>query len=84
MKRVFHNLHPRVPGKQQTVISFTKKLTPGINVAGGDGFPIKVFFNGEECSLPSTLPTGHAHRIGAASSLVSLVLLAVIVLFLEQ
>ncbi|XXG84357.1 hypothetical protein AAC387_Pa10g1888 [Persea americana] len=75
---------PRVPGKQQTVISFTKKLTPGINVAGGDGFPSKVFFNGEECSLPSTLPTGHGHRIGAASSLVLLVLLAVVVLFLEQ
>ncbi|KAK6161044.1 hypothetical protein DH2020_004425 [Rehmannia glutinosa] len=42
---------PRVPGKQQSVISFTKKLTPGINIPAGDGFPTKVYFNGEECSL---------------------------------
>ncbi|KAJ1383295.1 COBRA, plant [Sesbania bispinosa] len=48
---------PRVPGKQQSVISFTKKTTPGINVAGGDGFPTKVFFNGEECSLPTIYPS---------------------------
>lgn len=48
---------PRIPGKQQSVISFTKKTTPGIKVAHGDGFPTKVFFNGEECSLPSVLPT---------------------------
>ncbi|XP_061349206.1 COBRA-like protein 7 [Gastrolobium bilobum] len=48
---------PRVPGKQQSVVSFTKKTTTGINVALGDGFPTKVFFNGEECSLPSVLPS---------------------------
>lgn len=48
---------PKVPGKQQSVISFTKKSTPGINVIGGDGFPTKVFFNGEECSLPSVFPS---------------------------
>ncbi|ESQ55845.1 hypothetical protein EUTSA_v10024623mg [Eutrema salsugineum] len=54
--------NPRVPGKQQSVVSFTKKLTPGINVRGGDGFPSKVFFNGEECSLPSILPTSNGHQ----------------------
>ncbi|KAK7303725.1 hypothetical protein RJT34_14638 [Clitoria ternatea] len=48
---------PRVPGKQQSVISFTKKNIPEINVVGGDGFPSKVFFNGEECSLPSVIPS---------------------------
>lgn len=53
---------PRVPGKQQSVISFTKKLTPGIDVAGGDGFPVKVFFNGEECALPRVLPTSGGYR----------------------
>ncbi|KAI3683943.1 hypothetical protein L1987_84459 [Smallanthus sonchifolius] len=53
---------PRVPGKQQSVISFTKKLTPGINVVGGDGFPTKVFFNGEECALPRALPTSGSFR----------------------
>ncbi|XP_045786816.1 COBRA-like protein 7 [Trifolium pratense] len=55
---------PRVPGKQQSVISFTKKTTPGISVVRGDGFPTKVFFNGEECSLPSVLPTSSASRKG--------------------
>ncbi|CAH8374407.1 unnamed protein product [Eruca vesicaria subsp. sativa] len=54
----------RVPGKQQSVISFTKKLTPGINVGAGDGFPTKVFFNGQQCSLPSILPSnGHRGRV---------------------
>ncbi|KAL3849726.1 hypothetical protein ACJIZ3_011608 [Penstemon smallii] len=48
---------PRVPGTQQSVISFTKKKTPGINVAHGDGFPTKVYFNGEECSVPMVLPS---------------------------
>ncbi|XP_039171803.1 COBRA-like protein 10 [Eucalyptus grandis] len=47
---------PRVPGKQQSVMSFTKKTTPGINILKGDGFPSKVFFNGEECSLPTSIP----------------------------
>ena len=47
---------PRVPGKQQSVISFLKKHTPGINVAKGDGFPTKLIFNGEECALPTEFP----------------------------
>ncbi|KAE8704362.1 COBRA-like protein 10 [Hibiscus syriacus] len=55
---------PRIPGKQQSVISFTKKYTPNINVEKGGGFPSKVYFNGEECALPSRLPnSGHASRI---------------------
>ncbi|KAG6508438.1 COBRA-like protein 7 [Zingiber officinale] len=53
---------PRVPGKQQSVISFTKKLTPGIDILAGDGFPSKVYFNGEECSMPDTIPTSWAFR----------------------
>ncbi|CAF2099764.1 unnamed protein product [Brassica rapa] len=44
---------PAVPGKQQSVISFTKKNIHGLNIPGGDGFPTKVFFNGEECALPN-------------------------------
>ncbi|MQM17496.1 hypothetical protein Taro_050469, partial [Colocasia esculenta] len=32
----------RVPGKKQSVISFTKKQTPGINIQKGDDFPIRV------------------------------------------
>ncbi|KAJ7967653.1 COBRA protein [Quillaja saponaria] len=53
---------PRVPGKQQSVISFTKKLTPGIKIAKGDGFPSRVYFNGEECSLPSQFPIANGNR----------------------
>ena len=45
-----------VPGKQQSVLSFDKKLTPSINVIAGDGFPSKVFFNGDECAMPQRLP----------------------------
>ncbi|XP_059669593.1 COBRA-like protein 10 [Cornus florida] len=52
----------RVPGKQQTTISFLKKNTPGINVAKGDGFPTRVIFNGEECALPTHLPTRNGGR----------------------
>ncbi|GAV91051.1 COBRA domain-containing protein [Cephalotus follicularis] len=73
---------PRVPGKQQSVISFTKKATPGINVAAGDGFPTKVFFNGEECSLPSLLPTSSGNGKGSTSILSAI--LAVIVLMLMR
>ncbi|XP_059630174.1 COBRA-like protein 7 [Cornus florida] len=50
-----------IPGKQQTVIEFSRRRTPGINVLGGDGFPTKVTFNGEECSLPQTLPRFDDH-----------------------
>jgi hypothetical protein len=64
----------RVPGKQQSVISFTKKLTPGINVAAGDGFPTKLFFNGEECSLPLILPTNGGNSKGSTTRLLSVLL----------
>lgn len=53
----------RVPGKQQSVISFKKNFTPSIDVSGGDGFPSKVYFNGEECAIPPVRP-----QLGAAVS----------------
>uniref|UniRef100_A0A1D1XNH5 COBRA-like protein 7 n=1 Tax=Anthurium amnicola TaxID=1678845 RepID=A0A1D1XNH5_9ARAE len=75
---------PRVPGKQQSVISFTKKTTPGIDVVAGDGFPTEVFFNGEKCSLPDTIPTSTAYRatavIGGFWSMAILLAVAAIVL----
>lgn len=72
---------PRVPGKQQTVISFTKKNTPGITVAGKDGFPTKVFFNGEECSLPSIYPSsGYRTSLTIISALLSVVTTLILVL----
>ncbi|KAE8654248.1 COBRA-like protein 10 [Hibiscus syriacus] len=52
---------PRIPGKQQSEISFTKKDTPNIAVREGDGFPLKVYFNGEECILPDRFPSS-CHR----------------------
>jgi len=74
---------PRVPGKQQSVISFTKKTTPGISVVrGGDGFPKKVFFNGEECSLPSVLPTSGASRKEFSFATLMLLPLLLVVFFL--
>ncbi|KAG2242269.1 hypothetical protein Bca52824_095888, partial [Brassica carinata] len=63
----------RVPGKQQSVISFTKKLTPGINVGSRDGFPTKVLFNGQECSLPSVLPSSNGRK-GHVSTFLLMVL----------
>ncbi|KAL3626568.1 COBRA-like protein 7 [Castilleja foliolosa] len=73
---------PRVPGKQQSVISFKKKLTPGINIPAGDGFPTKVYFNGEECSLPRLLPTSGAGRFGTV--LLSFFVVVMAFVFLQQ
>ncbi|XP_019183069.1 PREDICTED: COBRA-like protein 10 [Ipomoea nil] len=47
---------PRIPGKQQSVISFLKKGLPHLKIRAGDGFPSKVIFNGEECALPTRIP----------------------------
>ncbi|KAI3773179.1 hypothetical protein L6452_04383 [Arctium lappa] len=69
---------PRLPGTQQSVISFTKKNILGLNVARGDGFPNKIYFNGEECSVPSVLPiTSHGPRMAVSFGccLVTLILL---------
>lgn len=73
---------PRVPGKQQSVLSFKKRDTPGINVVGGDGFPTKVYFNGEECSLPTIYPTSNSNRQASASFFT--VVLTVMVFMLMQ
>jgi hypothetical protein len=75
-----------VPGKQQSVLSFTKKLTPGINVVAGDGFPTKVFFNGDECAMPQRFPkssSGFRTHLSSALALV-LVLAASAFLLLQQ
>ncbi|KAM7279016.1 hypothetical protein ACFE04_006150 [Oxalis oulophora] len=47
---------PKVPGKQQSVISFKKKYTSKIDIKKGDGYPSRVYFNGEECALPKDIP----------------------------
>ncbi|CAF2071141.1 unnamed protein product [Brassica oleracea var. botrytis] len=77
MAHVFHQttepLYPPVPGKQQSVISFKKKNIKGLNIPEGDGFPTKLFFNGEECALPKHFPkksSGQRHGISVLMSLV--------------
>ncbi|XP_074566874.1 COBRA-like protein 10 [Curcuma longa] len=75
---------PRVPGKQQSVISFSKKETPGIDVVKGGGFPTRVYFNGEECALPERIPRSFAvHQHSAVSPLVVVLLAAVVALLLS-
>ncbi|KAL5978382.1 hypothetical protein ACLOJK_029499 [Asimina triloba] len=75
---------PPVPGKQQSVISFTKRRTPGLNIVAGDGFPKKVFFNGEECALPSEYPQSRGHRSSpaAAAALLPIILITALVFVL--
>ncbi|XP_047313048.1 COBRA-like protein 10 [Impatiens glandulifera] len=53
---------PRIPGKQQSVLSFEKRFTWGLKVSKGDGFPSRVYFNGEECQLPKDIPTANGRR----------------------
>ncbi|GMH19905.1 hypothetical protein Nepgr_021746 [Nepenthes gracilis] len=74
---------PLVPGKQQSVISFSKKTTPGINVADGDGFPVKVYFNGDECSLPGIFPTSSSHS-SRPVMLISFLLAVVVLMWVEH
>ncbi|XP_072975995.1 COBRA-like protein 7 [Typha angustifolia] len=72
-----------VPGKQQSVISFTKKTTPGIDVVAGDGFPTKIYFNGDECSMPGRIPMSHSFRTSASGvfTLVMLVVTSALLMF---
>ncbi|CAA7388922.1 unnamed protein product [Spirodela intermedia] len=71
---------PRVPGKQQSVISFTKKATPEFDMLKGHGFPTKVIFNGEECSLPDFFPANWGHRTAMVDRVWSLVILLAVTL----
>jgi len=75
---------PRVPGKQQSVISFTKKATPGIRVVDGDGFPTKLYFNGEECSLPSIIPTNSGYKKGPFTTMFPVLLAVLVLIFIQQ
>ncbi|XP_021848388.1 COBRA-like protein 7 isoform X1 [Spinacia oleracea] len=75
-------IDPRVPGKQQSVLSFTKKLTPGIRVAERDGFPTKFYFNGEECSLPSIIPINSAYKKGPLT-IISVLIAALVLVFIQ-
>ncbi|KAG0631966.1 hypothetical protein M758_1G294500 [Ceratodon purpureus] len=67
-------------GKIQSVVSFTKETTPGILVPMGDGFPTRIFFNGEECVMPEYQPINGSGRV--APSLVFGFILACLSFFL--
>lgn len=73
---------PPIPGSQQTVISFTKKQTPEIHVARGDGFPTKVYFNGEECSLPAIIPSNARRRLATDSAVFTSILSLLLIFIL--
>ncbi|XP_038896541.1 COBRA-like protein 10 [Benincasa hispida] len=76
---------PRVPGKQQSVISFTKKNLRNLNIKEGDGFPSKVYFNGEECALPPHIPLGngaaHGLHVNSEPVMLLLTIMAFFILF---
>ncbi|KAL8470045.1 hypothetical protein ACS0TY_032784 [Phlomoides rotata] len=73
---------PQVPGKQQTVISFTKKDLHNLKITEGDGFPTKLIFNGAECALPTQLPRKSSANQNVAAQLPSLVLALITFLLL--
>ncbi|XP_042484195.1 COBRA-like protein 7 [Macadamia integrifolia] len=75
--------NPPVPGKQQSVISFTVKNIPNLDLLGGDAFPSKVFFNGLECSIPSLLPS-KGDRMVATSAMSSFLLAVVVLIFVQR
>ncbi|WOH11746.1 hypothetical protein DCAR_0831237 [Daucus carota subsp. sativus] len=70
-----------VPGKQQSVLSFNKKNLRNLKIEKGDGFPSKLFFNGEECSLPKIYPIPDFGHKTYANSVLVLLSLAFTVLF---
>ncbi|XP_021758813.1 COBRA-like protein 10 [Chenopodium quinoa] len=76
---------PRVPGKQQSVLSFNKRLTWHLNIPEGDGFPKKLLFNGEECALPSFIPAKSGGiRINSKNSIITFIFTCIITLFLVR
>nr|CAD1819169.1 unnamed protein product [Ananas comosus var. bracteatus] len=72
---------PRVPGKQQSVLSFSKKHTPKIDILGGAGFPTRLYFDGEECALPDEIPRGGGGRPTVAAAGLLRVAFAVVLVF---
>jgi hypothetical protein len=71
----------RIPGKQQSIISFKRKDAPNINIGKGEGFPKRVYFDGEECALPERIPkASSAHRREGTVSLGQVAVAAALVM----
>lgn len=64
---------PKVPGKQQSVLTFHKKHLGSRPTADRDLFPTRLFFNGEECDLPTILPEADASAFAANFKILVLV-----------
>ncbi|KAL2921219.1 COBRA-like protein 7, partial [Bienertia sinuspersici] len=75
---------PRIPGKQQSVLSFTKKPTPGVKIIERDGFPTKVYFNGEECSLPEIIPIKSGGYKKGPLTVISALIVTLVLFIIEQ
>ncbi|KAJ4775971.1 Protein COBRA [Rhynchospora pubera] len=55
------------PGMHQGVLLFNQLM--GMNLKGGDGNPVKVYFNGEECTMPEGIlddTPSSGYRTGAS------------------
>lgn len=77
-----HAKDPRVPGKQQSVISFNKKNMKDFDVTR-DAFPTKLFFNGMECSLPPHRPSkGSGHHQSSPISVLAVIFTALMTFLL--
>lgn len=72
---------PQVPGKQQSVMTFNKKNMKDFDIRK-DGFPTKVYFNGEECALPHHVPLNNLGQRQAASSVGVVVLISFVTLLM--
>ncbi|KAL3685136.1 hypothetical protein R1sor_003158 [Riccia sorocarpa] len=70
-----------VPGKVQSLMSFDKRRTKAtLDVIGGDGFPKRVWFNGDECALPEIYPMNGARRLSSTSTWITAVVAVAITL----
>lgn len=61
----------------QSIVSFAKGSTPGIDIKGKDGFPSKIWFNGDECAMPDTWPTSEALRMASPSTVLAAFLILI-------
>ncbi|XP_019458562.1 PREDICTED: COBRA-like protein 10 [Lupinus angustifolius] len=76
-----HEYDPRVPGKQQSVVSFNKKNVEHFDITR-DGFPSKVYFNGEECALPPIRPMKSSGHHQSSISLLAIIFSAFVTFLL--
>ncbi|KAH7284559.1 hypothetical protein KP509_34G059800 [Ceratopteris richardii] len=72
-----NGIYDNYPGIQQSVFSFTLDAQKN-NVSLQDFYPKKVFFDGNECAMPDTLPLNNVGRL--ISSLITVLALPLVVI----